>query len=166
MLAEKNTMTVEFNLNGRKIALDVDPDRRAVDVLREELGLTGTKEGCGAGECGACTILVDGVNRLSCLMLAAQLAGREITTIEGLSREEGLHPIQEAFVKHGAVQCGFCTPGMILGAAALLRANPVPTRDEIRRGISGNLCRCTGYQKIVDAVTEVTRAVKEEGKSS
>ena len=166
MLAEKNTMTVEFNLNGRKIALEVDPDRRAVDVLREELGLTGTKEGCGAGECGACTILVDGVNRLSCLMLAAQLAGREITTIEGLSREEGLHPIQEAFVKHGAVQCGFCTPGMILGAAALLRANPVPTRDEIRRGISGNLCRCTGYQKIVDAVAEAASALKEGEQSS
>ena len=159
-------MTVEFNLNGRKIALDVDPDRRAVDVLREELGLTGTKEGCGAGECGACTILVDGVNRLSCLMLAAQLVGREITTIEGLSREEGLHPIQEAFVKHGAVQCGFCTPGMILGAAALLRENPVPTRDEIRRGISGNLCRCTGYQKIVDAVAEAASALKEGEQSS
>ena len=156
-------MTVEFNLNGRKIALDVDPDRRAVDVLREELGLTGTKEGCGAGECGACTILVDGVNRLSCLMLAAQLAGREITTIEGLSQDGRLHPLQESFIRHGAVQCGFCTPGMILGAAALLRENPVPTRDEIRRGISGNLCRCTGYQKIVDAVADATD--KKEGGS-
>lgn len=151
-------MKIEFTLNGGKIILDVAPDRRAVDVLREALDLTGTKEGCGAGECGACTILVDGVNRLSCLMLAIQLAGREITTIEGLSREDGLHPLQEAFVQHGAVQCGFCTPGMILGAAALLRDNPHPTRDEIRRGISGNLCRCTGYQKIVDAVAAVAEA--------
>ncbi|MDI9571512.1 MAG: (2Fe-2S)-binding protein [Pseudomonadota bacterium] len=159
-------MTVQFNLNGRRIALDVDPDRRAVDILREELGLTGTKEGCGAGECGACTILVDGVNRLSCLMLAAQLSGREITTIEGLSREGGTHPLPEAFVKHGAVQCGFCTPGMILGAAALLQENPAPTRDEIRRGISGNLCRCTGYQKIVDAVAEAARAIQEGEPSS
>jgi len=159
-------MTVEFNLNGRKISVNVGPDRRAVDVLREEVGLTGTKEGCGAGECGACTILVDGVNRLSCLMLAAQLADREITTIEGLSRDEGLHPLQDAFVKHGAVQCGFCIPGMILGAAALLREKPTPTRDEIRQGISGNLCRCTGYQKIVDAVAEVASALKEGEQSS
>jgi len=149
---------IEFTLNGRKIILDVAPDRRAVDVLREALDLTGTKEGCGAGECGACTILVDGVNRLSCLMLAIQLAGREITTIEGLAREDGIHPLQEAFVQHGAVQCGFCTPGMILGAAVLLRDNPHPSRDEIRQGISGNLCRCTGYQKIVDAVAAVAEA--------
>ena len=154
-------MTIEFTLNGTRVSLETAPDRRAVDVLREELGLTGTKEGCGAGECGACTILVDGVNRLSCLMLAAQLAGREITTIEGLSRDGRLHPLQETFVKHGAVQCGFCTPGMILGAAAFLHEHPHPTRDEIRAGISGNLCRCTGYQKIVDAVEAA--AEKTEG---
>ncbi len=154
-------VTIVFVLNGRKITKETAPDRRAVDVLREELGLTGTKEGCGAGECGACTILVDGVNRLSCLMLAAQLAGREITTIEGLSQDGRLHPLQESFIRHGAVQCGFCTPGMILGAAAFLQEHPNPTRDEIRVGISGNLCRCTGYQKIVDAVAAA--AEKTEG---
>jgi len=165
MMTGKITMTIEFTLNGRNTTLDVAPDRRAVDVLREELGLTGTKEGCGAGECGACTILVDGVNRLSCLMLAIQLAGREIVTIEGLSREEGLHPLQEAFVKHGAVQCGFCTPGMILAAVPLLQENPAPTRREIREGISGNLCRCTGYQKIVDAVAALGAAADGKGEA-
>ncbi len=151
-------MHLEFTLNGSKISLETAPDRRVVDVLREELGLTGTKEGCGAGECGACTILVDGVNRLSCLMLAVQLAGREITTIEGLSRDGRLHPLQESFIRHGAVQCGFCTPGMILGAAAFLQDHPNPSRDEIQAGISGNLCRCTGYQKIdaVEAAAEKT----------
>jgi aerobic-type carbon monoxide dehydrogenase small subunit (CoxS/CutS family) len=159
----KSNVTIEFTLNGTRVSLETAPDRRAVDVLREELGLTGTKEGCGAGECGACTILVDGVNRLSCLMLAAQLAGREITTIEGLSRDGRLHPLQEAFVRHGAVQCGFCTPGMLLGAAAFLRDHAAPTREEIREGISGNLCRCTGYQKIVDAVADA--ADKKEGGS-
>ena len=111
-------MTIQFILNGVKTTLDVKPDRRAVDVLREDCGLTGTKEGCGAGECGACTILVDGESRLSCLMLAAQLAGREITTIEGISAEDRLHPLQDAFIRHGAVQCGFCTPGMILSASS------------------------------------------------
>lgn len=159
----KSNVTIEFTLNGTRVSLETAPDRRAVDVLREELGLTGTKEGCGAGECGACTILVDGVNRLSCLMLAAQLAGREIITIEGLARDGRLHPLQEAFVRHGAVQCGFCTPGMILGAAAFLRDHAAPTREEIRAGISGNLCRCTGYQKIVDAVADA--ADKKEGGS-
>ncbi len=132
--------------------LETPPDRRVVDLLREDLGLTGAKEGCGMGECGACTILVDGVSKLSCLMLAAQLEGRSITTIEGLSSREGLHPVQKAFVDRGAVQCGFCTPGMVLTAVDLLRENPAPTRLEIREGLAGNLCRCTGYQKIVDAV--------------
>jgi carbon-monoxide dehydrogenase small subunit len=153
-------MIIDFILNGKRTALDVIPDRRAVDVLREDCGLTGTKEGCGAGECGACTILVDGESRLSCLMLAAQLAGRAITTIEGISHEGRLHPLQDAFIQHGAVQCGFCTPGMILSASALLNGNPHPTREDIRAGLSGNLCRCTGYQKIVDAV--VATAQREE----
>ncbi|HAJ27792.1 MAG TPA: ferredoxin [Syntrophus sp. (in: bacteria)] len=154
-------MTIHFLLNGKKTTLDVSPDRRAVDVLREDCGLTGTKEGCGAGECGACTILVDGVSRLSCLMLAAQLAGREITTIEGVSNEDRLHPLQDAFIQHGAVQCGFCTPGMILSAASLLNLNPQPTRADIRAGLSGNLCRCTGYQKIIDAVEATARRGEE-----
>jgi carbon-monoxide dehydrogenase small subunit len=150
-------MTIHFLLNGEKKTLSVTPDHRAVDVLREDCGLTGTKEGCGAGECGACAIIVDGDIRLSCLMLAAQLADREIKTIEGISSKDRLHPLQEAFIRHGAVQCGFCTPGMILSSAALLSHNPRPTRADIREGLSGNLCRCTGYQKIVDAVEATAR---------
>ena len=155
-------MIINFLLNGKKATINAEPNRRAVDILREDLGLTGTKEGCGAGECGACTILVDGESRLSCLMLAAQLADRESTTIEGIS-DDGLHPLQDAFISHGAIQCGFCTPGMILSAATLLKHNPHPTRADIRTGLSGNLCRCTGYQKIVDAV-EATSRREEQAK--
>jgi aerobic carbon-monoxide dehydrogenase small subunit len=151
---------VEFVLNGQKISLETIPDRKVVDLLREDLGLTGTKEGCGAGECGACTILLDGESRLSCLMLAAQLQGRHVTTIEGLAAAENLHPVQEAFIEYGAVQCGFCTPGMVLSAVHLLKGNPQPTRDEIREGLSGNLCRCTGYVKIVDAVEAAARKME------
>jgi aerobic carbon-monoxide dehydrogenase small subunit len=154
-------MIINFLLNGEKKTLDVMPDRRVVDVLREDCGLTGTKEGCGAGECGACTILVDGENRLSCLMLAAQLSDREITTIEGMSCNDRLHPLQDAFIRHGAVQCGFCSPGMILSASALLNRNPNPLRADIRMELSGNLCRCTGYQKIVDAVAATARREEE-----
>ncbi len=149
-------------LNGKEVRIETPSDRRVVDILREDFHLTGTKEGCGTGECGACAILVDGENRLSCLMLAAQLEGRKVTTIEGLAEGERLHPIQQAFVECGAVQCGFCSPGMILRAADLLRKNPVPTRLEIREGLSGNLCRCTGYQKIVDAVEAASRRMKQE----
>ena len=152
-------MLIRFTLNGKKTQVDCASDRRVVDILREDFGLTGTKEGCGSGECGACTILVDDKNRLSCLMLAAQLEGRTITTIEGLAGESRPHPIQEAFAKHGAVQCGYCTPGMVLAASALLRRNPDPTREQIREALSGNLCRCTGYQKIVDAVESAARAM-------
>lgn len=150
-------MEIRFYLNNRPVFIDVAPDRRVVDLLREDLGLTGTKEACGAGECGACTILVDGETRLSCLMLAAQLEGRHMTTIEGLTDGEGLHPIQEAFIEQGAVQCGFCTPGMVLSAVDLLRDHSTPTRQEIREGLSGNLCRCTGYQKIIDAVESAAK---------
>ena len=145
-------MNLRFRINGSEMTIETAPERRVVDLLRQELGLTGTKEGCGSGECGACTILVDGEGRLSCLMLAAQLEGREVTTIEGLGKGDRLHPLQEAFVRCGAVQCGFCSPGMIMAASALLKKKPEPTREEIREGLSGNLCRCTGYQKIVDAV--------------
>jgi aerobic-type carbon monoxide dehydrogenase small subunit (CoxS/CutS family) len=155
-------LKIDFILNGEKTTVEVPPDRRVAELLREELGLTGTKEGCGAGECGACTILVDGESRLSCLMLAAQLQGRQVMTIEGLAPSGRLHPVQEAFVEHGAVQCGFCTPGMVLSAVHLLRHNPHPTRDQIREGLSGNLCRCTGYVKIVDAV-EAVAGRGEEG---
>jgi carbon-monoxide dehydrogenase small subunit len=155
-------LKISFVLNGEKTELDAPGDRRVVDILREDFHLTGTKEGCGAGECGACTILVDGEARLACLMLAAQLESSTITTIEGLSAGRELHPLQEAFIGHGAVQCGFCTPGMILSAVDLLRRKPEPTREEIREGISGNLCRCTGYQKIVDAVEAAAAAMKGE----
>ena len=152
-------MIVEFCLNGKPVSLETAPDRRVVDLLREELGLTGTKECCGSGECGACTILVDGESRLSCLMLAAQLTGRSVTTIEGVADEEGMDLVQRAFVEQGAVQCGFCTPGMILATLDLLRRIPDPTREEVRRELSGNLCRCTGYQKIVDAVMVAANAI-------
>ena len=145
-------MKISFVLNGKKKTTDVEPDMRVIDLLREHLHLTGTKEGCGSGECGACAILVDGESRLSCLMLAAQLEGKKITTIEGLSKGRMLHPVQKAFVENGAVQCGFCTPGMVMTSVGILSRNPDPSRDEIREGISGNLCRCTGYQKIVDAI--------------
>jgi aerobic carbon-monoxide dehydrogenase small subunit len=155
-------LRITFTLNGTKTELDVPPDRRVVDLLREDLGLTGVKESCGAGDCGACTILVDGESRLSCLMLAVQLQDRAITTVEGLANGETLHAIQDAFVEQGAVQCGFCIPGMALAAANLLNRNPNPSRQEIREGLAGNLCRCTGYQKIVDAVEKAAECVRDE----
>jgi carbon-monoxide dehydrogenase small subunit len=156
-------MKIFFELNGRQVEVAAPPDRPVVDLLREDLGLTGVKEACGAGECGACTILVEGESRLSCLMLAAQLMGRRVVTIEGLSDGEGLHPIQRAFVERGAIQCGFCTPGMVLAAKDLLTGEPRPDRRQIREGLSGNLCRCTGYQKIVDAVEAATVPSRPEG---
>ncbi len=142
--------------------IEAPPDRRVVDVLRKDLGLTGTKESCAAGDCGACTILVNGETRLSCLMLAAQLQDREITTVEGLSNADSLHPVQAAFIEHGAVQCGFCTSGMVLATVHLLTRNPYPTRSEIRAGIAGNLCRCTGYHMIVDAVEKAAETLASE----
>ena len=144
-------MRVKFMLNGKETVVDTEPDRRVVDLLREDLGLIGAKECCGAGECGACTILLDGESRLSCLLLTAQLEGREVFTIEGVAPEGGFHIVQQAFIDHGAVQCGFCTPGMVLAVLDLLQRNPQPTSLEIRTGLSGNLCRCTGYQKIIEA---------------
>ena len=145
-------MILTFRLNGQEVSCETAPERRVVDLLREELGLAGTKECCGSGECGACTILVDGESRLSCLMLAAQLTGRQVLTIEGVAKNGELHAVQQAFIKYGAVQCGFCTPGMVLASLDLLRRIPGPTREQVRRELSGNLCRCTGYEKIVDAV--------------
>lgn len=147
-------MLIKFTLNGEAVALEAAADRRAVDLLREDLCCTGVKESCGSGECGACAVLYNGEARLSCLMMACQLDGAVITTVEGLACGEALHPLQDAFIRKGAVQCGYCTPGMLISAADLLRRNPFPTRQEIRTAISGNLCRCTGYQKIVDAVEE------------
>jgi xanthine dehydrogenase small subunit len=149
-------MKINFVLNGKETHLETRADRRAVDLFREDLGLTGTKEGCGTGECGACTILVEGAPRLSCLMLAAQLDGSRVVTIEGLAPAKGeLHPVQQSFVDFGAVQCGACTPGMILTAAEFLARHPSPGRKEITAAISGNLCRCTGYRKIIDAIETV-----------
>jgi carbon-monoxide dehydrogenase small subunit len=137
--------------------LSTAPYRTLLEVLREELGLTGAKEGCGSGDCGACTVLVDGAPVSACLMLAGQVEGRQVLTVEGLSAGTELHPVQAAFAEYGAVQCGFCIPGMIMSAVALLDENPHPTDDEIRWGIAGNLCRCTGYSKIVEAIAAAAR---------
>jgi carbon-monoxide dehydrogenase small subunit len=145
-------MLVTLTVNGEPRQADVPSAVTLVELLREHLGLSGTKVGCGHGECGACTVILDGEPVNSCLVFAAQCNGREVTTIEGLRRDGALDPIQNAFVEAGAVQCGYCTPGMIMSAAALLASNATPTRDEIEEAISGNLCRCTGYVKIVDAV--------------
>jgi len=150
-------MQVRFELNGATVAVDVSPDRRVVDLLREDLGLTGTKEGCGTGECGACTILVNGETRLSCLMVAAQIDGCRVMTVEGLAATADGALLQQAFVEEGAVQCGFCIPGMEMAALVLLRHEAAPDRECIRQGLAGNLCRCTGYTKIVDAVERAAR---------
>lgn len=151
---------IELKVNGIEYRLRVEPRRTLVEVLRETLGLTGTKKSCNEGECGACTVLVDGAPVASCLLLAIDARGKDILTIEGLAEGEKLHPLQESFLKHGAIQCGFCTPGMVMAAKALLDRNPRPTLMEVRRGISGNLCRCTGYQHIINAILG---AVEERG---
>jgi carbon-monoxide dehydrogenase small subunit len=145
---------LDLRVNGRSYSILAEPGARLLDVLREELRLTGTKEGCGVGECGSCSVLVDGRVVCSCLMLAHSAAGREIVTIESLTppRAEALHPIQQAFIEAGACQCGFCIPGMVMAAKALLDEHPDPTDEQIARGLSGNLCRCTGYVKIFEAV--------------
>ena len=145
-------LQISIRVNGIDHELLVAPNRMLTEMLRNDLDLTGTKQGCGEGECGSCTVLLDGEPVNSCLVLAVQADGREITTIEGVADGSVLHPVQQAFVEHGAVQCGFCTPGMVLSAKALLDRKKRPTEHEIRSAISGNLCRCTGYQKIVDAV--------------
>ena len=153
MLRSNDRMVkVAFQLNGKPISLEVSSCDSALTVLRDRLGLKGTKEGCGIGECGACTILVDGKPVDSCLMFAPQLDGREVQTVEGLSAVEDLHPLQEAFLSCGSVQCGYCTPGMLMSAKALLEVNPRPTREDIAEALSGNLCRCTGYVQILEAV--------------
>jgi aerobic-type carbon monoxide dehydrogenase small subunit (CoxS/CutS family) len=158
------TIRLSFTLNGHPVQVTVPPDTTLLSVLRDHLGLTGTKEGCGIGECGACSVLLDGRLVNSCLTLAAQAAGRSVVTIEGVANPDGSpSDLQEAFIQSGAVQCGFCTPGMILAGEAILSANPRPSRLEIREAIAGNLCRCTGYQQIVDAiqVTATRRSGKE-----
>ncbi len=147
---------IEFTLNGKKKRVEVKPSDLLINLIREELHLTGTKYACGIGECGACTVLLDGEPVLSCLILAITVAGKEITTIEGLAQDEELHPLQRAFLEQGAVQCGFCTPGMILTATALLKENPQATEEEIRDYMRGNLCRCTGYVQIIKAIKSCT----------
>ena len=149
------TQKLALKVNGERRELEVAQHRSLLDVLREELGLTGTKKGCNAGDCGACTVLLDGVPVNACLVLAVQAAGREVTTIEGVAEDGKLHPVQEAFVEHGAAQCGFCTPGVIMNSIALLRETPKPTRSEIQEALSGNLCRCTGYIQIIAAIESV-----------
>ena len=144
--------SVVLRVNGEEQELLIHHHRTLAEVLREELQLTGTKQSCNEGACGSCTVLLDGLPVRSCLLLAADVEGREITTIEGLAEEGKLHPLQASFVEHYAIQCGFCTPGMILTAKALLDANPKPTDKEIRQAISGNICRCTGYAKIIEAI--------------
>lgn len=147
---------IRFVLNGREIEIEVPPHWSLLRLLREKLELTGTKEGCGIGECGVCTVLLDGMPVNSCLILAPKVDGRRVETIEGLGSRESLHPLQRSFIESGAVQCGFCTPGMLMSAKALLEKNPHPTREEIKEAISGNLCRCTGYQQIIEAIEAVT----------
>jgi carbon-monoxide dehydrogenase small subunit len=153
---------IELHINGDNYEILVSPNNTLLEVLREKLGLMGTKRGCDLGACGACTVLIDGEAALSCLMLSLDAVGKQITTIEGLSETGELHPLQQAFVDQGALQCGFCTPGMILTAQAVLLEDPRPTEDTIKKKMAGNLCRCTGYKKIVEAVLSVrTPAGKE-----
>ncbi len=143
---------ISFTVNGNAVTVDAPGARRLLDVLREELGMTGTKEGCGEGECGACSVLIDGAVVNSCLVAIGQVEGCEVLTVEGLERDGRLSPLQQAFIDHGAAQCGICTPGMLLAAHALLAQVPNPDPDEVRTAIAGNLCRCTGYTKIVEAI--------------
>ncbi|AZR73600.1 (2Fe-2S)-binding protein [Anoxybacter fermentans] len=157
---QNNQIRINISINGESYEVQVDPEMRLIDLLRDKLGFTGTKEGCGKGECGACTVIMDGKTVNSCLVLAFQADGKEILTIEGMGTLDNLHPIQEAFIRNGAVQCGYCIPGMVLSAKSLLDKNPAPTEEEIRRGISGNLCRCTGYQKIVDAIKDAAAEMR------
>ena len=154
-LYKEDFMELQLIVNGKKINVDIDPTKRLLDFLRDDLGLTGVKEGCSEGECGACTVILNNKAVASCSILAGQVNGDEIITIEGLAQNGELDRIQKAFIEKGAIQCGFCSPGMILSCKALLMRNPNPTEDEIKRAIEGNLCRCTGYNKIVEAVQSV-----------
>jgi carbon-monoxide dehydrogenase small subunit len=156
---------VRFRVNGEQTTVHVEPTKTLLDVLREDLFLTGTKRGCDSGECGACTVLLNGQAVHSCLILAAELDGKDVLTIEGLSKDrKELHPLQKAFIEKGAVQCGFCTPGLIMTAKALLDENPNPTEEEVRYGVSGNLCRCTGYSKIVEAILTAGEEIRRSNK--
>lgn len=152
-----NRIELKLDVNGRERQVAAAPHQTLLEVLRDELGLIGAKKGCGTGDCGACTVLVDDQAMCSCLLLAVEAEGRQITTIEGLASGDDLHPVQRAFIECGALQCGFCTPGMVLSTVALLRRSPNPSQAEIRDALAGNLCRCTGYDKIVKAVLQVAK---------
>jgi aerobic carbon-monoxide dehydrogenase small subunit len=155
-------MKVRMRVNGNQVEREIPPDRLLVDFIRGDLGLTGTKVGCEEGECGACTVIMNGKSVVSCLIPAFKADGAEILTVEGMSGEAELHPIQQAFLEEGAVQCGYCTPGMVLSAKALLDENSAPTVEEVKRGMSGNLCRCTGYTKIIRAVQVASERMQKE----
>ena len=156
-------MDVTFSVNGERVRLDIEPRRTLADTLREDCGLTGTHLGCEHGVCGACTVLVDGQPARACLMFGVQAEGSSVTTVEGLEGEDGeLHPLQESFVEHHGLQCGFCTPGMLMSALHLLDTHPAPSRETIREEMSGNICRCTGYQGIVDAIAAVGQAPDDD----
>ncbi|SHI33585.1 carbon-monoxide dehydrogenase small subunit [Dethiosulfatibacter aminovorans DSM 17477] len=158
----ENNLTIEITINGKKMTQQISPAMTLLDLIRKELNLKGTKKGCNNGNCGSCTVLMDGKPVNSCMTLAVQADGKNILTIEGLSDGSILHPIQESFIEKGAIQCGFCTPGMVISAKGLLDKNPEPTEDEIREGISGNYCRCTGYTKITDAVKHSAAVLRNE----
>jgi carbon-monoxide dehydrogenase small subunit len=153
---------MKLTVNGEDYELLVVPSSTLLDVLRDDLGLTGSKKGCDSGECGTCTVLLDGLPILACITLACEVEGRKIDTIEGLAKGGCMSPLQKAFIEHGAIQCGFCTPGMVLSASALLRSSSAPTMEEIKRSISGNLCRCTGYSKIVEAIHSAAQETSRE----
>jgi aerobic carbon-monoxide dehydrogenase small subunit len=158
VLPKSNKTSLKMIVNGKPVEVAVSPAWTLLTVLREELQLTGTKKGCEQGDCGACTVLLEGTPVNACLVLALQAEGKSVETIESVGTPENLHPLQKSFIRNGAVQCGFCTPGMILSALALLREKPHPTVEEIKRGISGNLCRCTGYTKIIKAIQDASTA--------
>ncbi len=153
---------IQINLNGRRCEVETIPDRVLLDLLREDLGFTGTKKGCEQGECGACTVIMNGKAVLACLIPASKAEGAEIMTVEGLAMKGQLHPLQEAFWSEGAVQCGYCTPGMLLSAKALLDADPAPAVEQVKQAISGNLCRCTGYTKIIRAIQAAVEKMRHE----
>ncbi len=152
--------TVDMTVNGDPVQVTVEPWQSLLDTLREELLLTGTKKGCDEGDCGACTVIMDGKAVTSCMVLALSAQGKGITTVEGLAEGERLHPVQQAFIEEGGVQCGYCTPGLIVNAVALLKENPDPTEEDVRYAISGNLCRCTGYSKVVLAIQKAAQAIR------